>query len=336
MNITNPGRKALYAGIAVFALVAVNGSWFTVDLTERAGVRTLGNVVTTTPLTSGFHFKVPFFSSVDYITVSQTKIHIDPFLVNTIDNQPVGLEINILYKIPDASVFRLMYNTGTVGSADISQQLVAVVRDRASRVITSTNTVTISANREAIQSEITAKVKAAVLELFGIEVESLQIPAITYSQSFIDSNNLAVQAKNSAVAEENKKKVIEYQAQQRVIAAEGYAREKVAAAQGDATALLARANAEAQQAVISADANAKAVVTQAEANKKAVELNGQGEAARLVAVSSALGGSEKYLETLRIGAATKWNGSVPSTVMNMGGTSVPFMFNTPLPTATTK
>jgi len=30
------------------------------------------------------------------------------------------------------------------------------------------------------------------------------------------------------------------------------------------------------------------------------------------------------------------NGSVPSTVMNMGGTSVPFMFNTPLPTATNK
>lgn len=332
-TISNPGRKIAYVGLGAIILLAINSSWFTVDPTERAGVRTLGTVVTSTPLSAGLHFKLPFISTVDRINTSQESMHIEPFLVNTIDNQPVGLAINILYKIPDASVFRLMYNTGAVGSADISQQLAAVVRDRASRVVAGTNTVTISANREAIQAEITAKVKDAVTELFGIEMESLQIPAITYSQSFIDSNNLAVQAKNAAVAEENKKKVIEYQAQQRVIAAEGMAREKVAAAQGDATALLARANAEAQQQIISADANAKAVVTQAEANKKATELNGQGEAARLAAVASALGGPDKYLDSLRIGAAAKWDGSVPGTVMTMGGTSVPFMFNMPMPAA---
>jgi regulator of protease activity HflC (stomatin/prohibitin superfamily) len=366
-KIENPGRKLLYAGVAVIAFSAMMGSWFTVDPNERAGVRTFGTVTTSTPLTSGLHFKLPFFSSVDRIVVSQQKLHIDPFSVNTIDNQPVTLEINIIYRIPDASVFRLMYQTGGVGSADISSQIGAVVRDRAARIIASKNTVTISANREAIQAEITQHVKEATAELFGIDMESLQIPGIGYSQSFMASNDLAVQAKNAAVAEENKKMVIQYQAQQRVIAAEGQAREQVAQAEGAAKVLLARSTAEAQQVEIAAKAAAAAAVTraeaearqvkiaaeanasqvevaanaaanarrvQAEAERTALEAVGHGEGARLKAMVDATGGADKYLESLRIGAQAKWNGSVPTTVMNMGSGangSIPLVMTMPAP-----
>ena len=357
-QIANPGRKLLYAGVAVLAFSAAMGSYFTVDPNERAGVRTLGTLTTSTPLQSGLHFKVPFISAVDKLVVSQQKLHVDPFSVNTIDNQPVTLEINIIYKIPDASVFRLLYQTGGVGPADISSQISAVVRDRAARIIASKNTVTISANREAIQAEITQQVKEATAELFGIDMESLQIPGIGYSQSFMASNDLAVQAKNAAVAEENKKMVIQYQWQQQVIAADGQAKVVEANARGAANALVAKSTAEAQQVEIAARAEATAAVTlaeadarqvriaaeaaaqartvQAEAERTALEAVGHGEGARLKAVVDATGGADKYLESLRIGATAKWNGSVPTTVMNMGGAtggSIPLVMTMPAPSS---
>ena len=159
------------------------------------------------------------------------------------------------------------------------------------------------------------------------------------------SNELAVKSKNDAVAEENKKKVIEYQAQQRVIFAEGQAREQVAQAEGAAKVLLARSTAEAQQVEISARASAQAAVTraeadararvmQAEAERQALEALGRGEGSRLRAMVDATGGPDKYLESLRIGAQAKWNGSVPTTVMNMGsgsGGSVPLVMTMPAP-----
>ena len=353
----NPMRKLLYVGVALFAFSTAMGSYFTVDPTERAGVRFMGTVRTPQPLQPGFHFKIPFLESVDKLTVSQQKIHVDPFSVNTIDNQPITLDINIIYRTPDSAVFKNLYEIGRAGPDDIAPQMVAVVRDRVSRIIAGKNTITISANREAIQSEITQSVHDAVNQLFGIDVESLQISGINYSAAFMASNELAVKSKNDAVAEENKKKVIEYQAQQRVIAAEGQAREQVAQAEGQAKVLLARSTAEAQQVEIAAKAAATAQITRAEAEARqvkiaadaaamarkvqadaergALEAVGQGQGAQLKAIVEAHGGADKYLESLRIGATSKWNGSVPTTIMNMGGgngsSGIPLVMTMPAP-----
>ena len=354
-DVANPLRKALYAGVAALAFGTAMGSYFTVDPTERAGVRFLGTVRTSQPLKPGFYLKVPFLETVDKLTVSQQKIHVDPFAVNTIDNQQVTLEINIIYRTPDSAVFKNLYEIGRAGPDDIAPQMVAVVRDRVSRIIAGKNTITISANREAIQTEITNSVHDAVNQLFGIDVESLQISGINYSAAFMASNELAVKSKNDAVAEENKKKVIEYQAQQRVISAEGQAREQVATAEGAAKVLLARSNAEAQQVEIAARAAATAAVTraeadarqvriaaeaaaqartvQAEAERTALEAVGHGEGARLRAIADVYGSPDKYLESQRIEATAKWPTHVPSTVMNMGsaGGSVPLVMTMPAP-----
>ena len=356
--VQNPVRKLLYAGTAVLVFSAVMGSYFVVDPTERAGVRFMGTVRTPQPLKPGVHAKIPFLESVDKLTVSQQKIHVDPFSVNTIDNQPITLDINIIYRTPDAAVFKNLYEIGRSGPDDITPQMVAVVRDRVSRIIAGKNTITISANREAIQSEITTSVHDAVNQLFGIDVESLQISNISYSAAFMASNELAVKSKNDAVAEENRKKVIEYQAQQRVIAAEGVAREQVAAAEGQAKVLVARSTAEAQQVEIAARAAATAQITraeaearqvkiaadasamarkvQADAERNALEAIGQGQGAQLKSIVEAHGGPDKYLESLRIGATAKWNGSVPTTVMNMGSSGntggIPLLMTMPAPT----
>lgn len=333
ITVKNPGRLVLTVGASIVAIGALWGSWFVVEANERAGVRTFGTVTTTQPLQPGIHFKVPFFSHVDEIQVSQQMVHVSPFIVNTVDNQPIEIDINILYRIPETAVFRLLYGTGIIGRGSINEQVISVTKDRVSRIIASKNTITISANREAIQAEITKHVHDELTTLFGIEMDSFQISGIKYSPAFMESNDRAVRSKNDAVAEENKKKVIEYQAQQRVIAAEGEAREQVARAEGDAKSQIAKSQGAAQSAEINAKAQANARLIAAEAERKALELGGLGEAARLQAVIQAMGGPEKYLESLRINAMTRWNGSVPNTIMNMGQTNgqIPFMMNMPAP-----
>lgn len=329
--IKNAPKYALRAGLALFVFAAVNSSYFVIDPTERAGVRRFGTVTTPQPVQPGLHFKMPFITSVDRITVSQQKVHVEPFIVNTVDNQPISLNINILYRMPDSAVFKNLYEIGKTGADDLGPQMISVVRDRVSRIIASKNTITISANREAIQAEITHQVDEALTQLFGIDMESLQIAEIKFSQAFMASNEIAVRSKNDAVAEENKKRVIEFQQQQQVLIAEGQAKVRTTEADAAAKSMFIAAEGAAKSQLAQARAAAESTVIAAEAQKKSMVLTGEGEAARLTAVVNSFGGASNYLESLRINATAKWNGTVPSTIMTMGGSSVPFMFNMPAP-----
>lgn len=331
-DVVHLARKyTLRAGVAILALSTASSSYFVIDPTERAGVRMWGTVTTKEPLQPGLHFKAPFVTTVDRLTVSQQKVHVEPFTVNTVDNQPITLDINILYRTPDNAVFKNLYEIGKSGADDIGPSMISVVRDRVSRIIASKNTITISANREAIQAEITRNVHDALTQLFGIEMESFQIAEIKFSPAFMASNEAAVRSKNDAVAEENKKRVIEFQWQQQVIAAEGQARVRTTEAEAAAKAVQIAAEGQAKAALAQARASAESAIIAADAQKKAMTLTGEGEAARLTAVVNSFGGAPNYLESLRINASSKWNGSVPTTVMSMGGTNVPFMFNMPVP-----
>lgn len=185
-----PGRALGAAGLAATALVVVNASTFTVDPSERAFVRLLGTPTTRVPYQPGPHLKWPFVSSVDKLQVSQTSLAVPTFRVVTVDNQPVDLEVDIQYKVPDDDVARLLYDVGRSGNADIDQPIRDIVQDRVSRVFSSKNTSTISANREPIQEEAQRFVGAALRANFGIELVSLQIPQITFSPSFTESNNV--------------------------------------------------------------------------------------------------------------------------------------------------
>jgi regulator of protease activity HflC (stomatin/prohibitin superfamily) len=311
-------KKVVITSAIGLALISTAlSSFYIVDPSDRAGVRSFGQLTTTTPIGPGLHFKVPFFSTVDKLQVSLTTLHMEPFSTNTVDNQRVQLEINMTYRIPEDGVFRLMYDTGGTGPGDITNQIKSVVRDRVSRVVASKNTNSISGDREKIQNEIFGEVEKSVYDLFRIKVESLQIPGIVYSETFNSSVEAAVRAKNEAIAEENRKKVFEYQAQQKVITAEGEAKQATVRAEG-----------EAKSAAIAAQGAANALLIRAQAEEKAAELAGQGNAARLSAEIVALGGPDKYLELQRTIATQKWNGQGPATVMSTNG-QMPMLLNMP-------
>lgn len=294
--------------IGIFIFSAIMGSWFIVKPSERAGVRRLGTVDSAQPYGPGLHFKTPFVSTVDKIQVSLTNVAVPEFNVTTVDNQIITLDINISYTTPDSAVFHLLYEVGTSGSGDIHENVLPIVRDRVSRIFASQNTNAINANREVLQQQITESVAQHIKELFKVEVQSLQIAKIQFSQAFNDSNAQAVLSKNVAIKEENNLKVIGFQAQQQVVAAEGLAKQKIAEATGLSKSI-----------ELEAQGRAKAVVLAANAESEAKALLGKGEAARLQAESAALGGPENYVAFLHARAQLQWKGAYPENMTVLGG-----------------
>ena len=158
------GRHALFAGVGALLALAAYNSFYTVNPTERAGVRIFGTVVTDRPMGPGLHIKAPFVSRVDYAQVSLTNLHIPNFAVNTIDNQKIDLDINVTYLVPDSAVFHLLYEVGRSGSADINDNIIPVVQDRVGRVFAARNTNALSENRESIQAEATRAALARAID----------------------------------------------------------------------------------------------------------------------------------------------------------------------------
>ena len=302
-----PGRSLGMLGLIAAAGYVAYNSFFIVHPAERAMVRVLGKVASEKPLGPGLHFRAPLISVVDRAQVSLTNLHIPVFSVNTIDNQKIDLDINVSYVIPESAVFHLLYEVGRSGSSDIRENVVPVVQDRISRIFSVKNTNNISEQREGIQAEVTLAVQKTLKDLFKIDLQSLQIAKIIYSQAFIQSNERSVLAKNEAIAEENRVKVAEFQAKQKVTLAEGEAQQARAKASGDADALRLRAKAE----------------------KEAAELQGLGAQARYRSEIEGAGGFANYVALINAQARLKWNGTAPRFMM--GGEKGGANFLLPLP-----
>lgn len=313
-NAPGSGGGAGLAGKLVASAIAALGiaavamqSFFTVNPAERAMVRLLGKVQSEKPLGPGLHFRVPFITAVDRAQVSLTNLHLPVFSVNTIDNQKIDLDINVSYLIPESAVYHLMYEVGRVGNAEVRDNIIPVVQDRVSRVFSAKNTNGISEHREGIQAEATQAVAKALKELFRIDLQSLQIAKIIYTPAFIQSNERSVTAKNEAIAEENRVRVAEFQAKQKITTAEG----------------------EAQQARVKAAGDADAIRFRARAEKEAAELQGQGAAARYRSEIEGAGGFANYVALINAQARLRWNGVAPRFMTGGQGGNPSFLMSLP-------
>ncbi|MBF0160207.1 MAG: hypothetical protein HQL58_11865, partial [Magnetococcales bacterium] len=278
--------QAKWMAIGLAAVMALYGSFFIVNPTDRANVRRFGDVRHDIPLKPGLHFKIPWVDKVDVVQVSLTTLHIDQFNLMTIDNQKISLDINFNFTIPADKVNHLLYEVGATGNIDVVSSVVPIVKDRASRVFAVQNMVSVNEKREAIQAAVERNVSEAVRDLFGIETHSLQIAGITPSEAFMKSNEVAVKAKNDAVAAENTKRVRQFEAEQIVIKAKG----------------------DADSAIESARGRSQSMLLEADANRQRLVLEGQGQAARLKAEIEPFGSAGLYIKFLQAKAATNWNG----------------------------
>src|SRR5258705_787592 len=239
--------------VILVALIAVD-SYFVAEPTEMAGLRRIGQVVTTKPLGPGPHFKLPLIDQVDRLQVSLDTFKLDRLTVNTVDNQPIEVTVGLTYRIPPQAVLPLLYEVGRAGNFDITENFQRIVADRTAKIFAQQNTTRISENREQILNAFKTLLSHDLGNLYHIEVVDFQIAAILYSESFRASVEAAVKAKNEAVAAENTVNRIRFEAQQ-----------AGARANGEAEAKLRISDAEPQAAILKARGKPEGIKVEREA-----------------------------------------------------------------------
>ena len=302
------GRSLGLLGLVAAAGYVAYNSFFVVHPAERAMVRVLGKVASEKPLGPGLHFRVaPHFGRRP--RPGQPDQPSYPRFQRQYDRQPEDRpRYQRVLLVPEfGGLITCSTKSDKAATSDIRENVVPVVQDRISRIFSVKNTNGISEQREGIQAETTLAVTKALKELFKIDLQSLQIAKIIYGQAFIQSNERSVLAKNEAIAEENRVKVAEFQAKQKVTTAEGEAQQARARASGDADALRLRAKAE----------------------KEAAELQGLGAQARYRSEIDGAGGFTNYVALINAQARLKWNGTAPRFMM--GGEKGGANFLLPLP-----
>lgn len=242
--------------IAVLIILLYN-SVFVVSPSEEAGTRWMGGTtMTSIPLSTGVHFKVPFFESVDRLQTSRSVYTLNGLDVYTNDNQKVTIDVSLIYQIPSSAVMNLLYHVGRAGAVDIEATILPVVRDRALAAFAQYNTLTISDQRAQITAQMRKDISDALQRLFNVDVIDVQLVGIHYSPIFDQSIEEAVRAKNLAVQAENTVAQKKFEGEQKTVTATA-----------EATAAVERANGEAQATVLQAQAQAKAIETVGDALK---------------------------------------------------------------------
>lgn len=279
-------------------LYVIDDCYFIIQPNEMSGVRRLGTVRTSEPLQPGIHLKFPFIETVDKISVSINSMRVDGLKVYTNDNQKVTIGIGITYRIPQTAAFKLLYDVGRSGNVDVEHNVKAIIADRALRIFAKRNTVKISEEREQIGADTRVIISESVKSLFGIEIYDLQIPIIDYSDTFVDSVEAAVKAKNDAIAAENTINRIRYEGEQKIISAKA-----------DAEAKVTRARAERDAAILAAEGDAKSIELRTTAEAQGIKNRGQS-----------LKENERIVD---LEYAQHWNGQLPQTMFGGNG-AVPF------------
>ncbi len=328
-------RVCLLAGIAAAGLSVLGGIPFQVNENEVASVTLNGGLVRG-PLGAGMHFKVPVFEHAYKVQVSTRNLVIHDVTGKTANNQRVTFEdMNVTWHIAREDANTAMFKVGGMGTEGIAENFVPVIQDRTLRVLGRYTTTDINAKKEQIANEVLAEAAAVIHQMFGVTLDSVQIPKIVYDRAFEDSVAAAVNAQNQAVQAEAQLKAIRVQAEQqeaqargqaaaRVTAAEAEARREVLAAESAAKARALAADAEAHATEVQAAAQAHATTLTAQANADAIRLSGEAEGAALTAKVAAFGGGALYNASLAAAALGKWNGSVPQMVL--GGDKGPTTF----------
>lgn len=291
-------KWGLLGTASLLGLCTVLGGFYTVAPSEMAGLRLFNKVEVTKPIGPGLHFKLPWVESVDKLQVSMTKFGVDNLKVYTVDNQPIKISISITYDIPQDQVLHLLYDVGSAGNFDTFHTIEPVIADRAMRVFSQENTVSISEDRAKLDNEIEKEVRDSVGQMFGLNIRDLQITAIEYSPTFEQSIDAAVQAKNAAIKAGNVVNQRKFEAESAKIIAQGQAQAAIQQAEGQAQSRLLKAQAEAKAVILEGDARAKAAA----------------------AVGAAVAANPQIVP---YEIAQKWNGGLPMTML--GGGALPFI-----------
>ena len=232
--------KMVIFGIVAFVcliifLIFVFGSWYTIDAGDRGVVLTLGKASTEISQ-PGLHFKLPLIQKVIVYSVRTQTIAFDNPLKAGVttpseydalssaskDLQTVQTAVIVNYHINEKDVLNIYQQYGDPKTYQVNI-LEPIIRNSVKATTAHYDAKDLVDNREAVVKETTDfltnqfTAKNAVLDNFNIV-------NFAYSDQFSKAIEEKVTAQQNALTEQNKLAAVQYQAQQRVAAAEGEAK----------------------------------------------------------------------------------------------------------------
>lgn len=278
-------NTAILIGIGAFVLMLIifNGM-YTVNEGERGVILRLGSVQGVAA--PGLNFKVPFINSVEFMSVRDQKEEFAQVSSYSKDVQEAVLKLSVIYRVPEDKVDEVYARFGT---DYFSRVVEPVVPQRLKEVFGQYQAATVVADRSRLGLEAEKAIRDTVAANSNnlIEIRSVQIENIDFSDAYETAIEGAMQAEAEVRKSRNE---------------------------------LERIRVEAEKAVVTAKGAAESVREAAKAEADAIRLRGDAQASAVKAKGEALKDNPNLVTLI---AVEKWNGVLPTT--QVPGSAVPFI-----------
>jgi regulator of protease activity HflC (stomatin/prohibitin superfamily) len=225
---SNGGKKGVLAAVLCLLMVAcfifIPWSFYTVDQSEVAVVKSLGKIKDTRDAGTYFDFWV-FNSHTKYSTKVQ-EVNLDDMAYSS-DAQQMTLSIKFQYQIMADKVKEITTQYGNLKT--LEARITPTVRDKVKGVCSSLTAMEIIAQREVLSGMAFEAVREALGNGYYVNITSVAITNIDFSDQF----ETAVEEK--MIAEQNALKA-EYENEAKVAKAEADAKAKLVSAEAEAKA----------------------------------------------------------------------------------------------------
>ena len=286
MSTARIGTLVLTLAIGLVCLMAIFGTWYTVDQGERAVL--LRNGAYTDTVGPGLHFKLPFIDEARMVSVQTQTREYDKVNSYSADQQPADIKISVTFHADPSRVDALYAKFGYPVIPALSSRLIDPRVNQELKVVFGRYTaVSAIQERAKLNADVYTAIKDSLAGNPEVVLESVQIENIDFSQQYVQS----IEARMQAEIEVQR---IQQQYQQQEV--------------------------QARITVVNAQAAADAQVAGAKAEAQSIQLKGDAEATAIRARGDAL---KQNPELVALTAAERWNGVLPTTMVP--GSTVPFI-----------
>lgn len=286
MSAARIGSFVLTSVIGLMVLMALFGTWYTVDQGERAVL--LRNGAYTDTVGPGLHFKLPFVDEARMVSVQTQTREYDKVNSYSADQQPADIKISVTFHADPNRVDALYAKFGYPVIPALSSRLIDPRVNQELKVVFGRYTaVSAIQERAKLNADVYTAIKDSLAGNPEVVLESVQIENIDFSKQYVQSIEARMQA-------EIEVQCIQQQYQQQEV--------------------------QARITVVNAQAAADARVAGAKAEAQSIQLKGDAEATAIRARGDAL---KQNPELVSLTAVERWNGVLPTTMVP--GCATPFI-----------
>lgn len=317
----NPVGVAKLMGGIVAGIIGYNvisSGFYTVPQTDRCYVTRFRQVVNANsgPVGPGLHFKAPFIDQVDCLSVSRFTDNLGAVPVTTKDTFTVEMSVGLTAEIPEASVYKLLYETGQQGHGQVAANVNPNVVNTLRNILGKYDLISIAGEQQsAVRTSFQNAVTEMLMRDWGITVLEVQL-SINKLPNEYNTRMVAAQSAQAAIV------LATRQQEQAKIDAET----RKIAAEGEANQLAAQADGQRRQREAIARGEATAREMQARAEATAIKMEGEARATAAAQMADAI---SKNPQLVALEQARRWNGALPQNMY--AGAPLPLLNLQPTP-----